>query len=521
MFSYPATYAQLKQIVPAIDLLSDAQTSRTDSSTATEKASWTKEITEGATSGFDQNYSFEQEFSVAGACCGRLVTGRVSAELGLSGSSGFGDLNKSSTSVGRSQGIGVEKPGSFAVPTNYNYLFTPYIFGQKKPGSVFDDEPIDSDVQTFGLLRTAFVADPARNDAGTWWRQSYRDAPDVALNHPSRWNWRQVAVENPLPSNCLNVGFGGTNMDCLDFSEARPDSLRDSNFHVMRGFFISSAQNPGEGPQLTTAVAGDKLTLQARVYNYSFAPMSSGSSVHVRFYVQRLDKDKHTFVGDSILVNDADVVLSPIPPFSDDDGAPLNWVLASTTFDTTSFENDYLVFWVVVWIEDANGKLVAETERHGLKSIPGELNSPAQVPIQKYSNNVGFYNSEFFVFPKQSVLNASPRNGEPASVDIGKVQLSASRALAGQTIDVSAELSATNNSASGVTAVFYDGDPDAGGTIFGLERSPYIGENDTYQVMAPYYARSCGTHELFVVVNKDTPSEIVRRSSPVIVDCGH
>ncbi len=521
VFSYPATHQQLQEIVRDIDELSDAQTSRTDSSTATEKASWTKEVTDGATSGVDQNYSFAAEFSVAGACCGRLVSGSFSAELGLSGSTGFSDLNKSITAVGKSAGIGVEKPGSFALPTNYNYPFTPYIFGQKKPGSVFDDEPLDSDVQTFGLLRTAFVADPARNDAGTWWRQAYRSAPDVALNHPSRWNWRQVAVENPLPPNCLNVGFGGTNMDCLDFSPARPDDLWDSNFHVMRGFFISNAQNPGKGPQLTTATAGDKLTLQARVYNYSFAPMPSGSGVHVRFYVQRLDKDRHTFIGDSMLVNDADVVLSPIPPFSDDDGAPLNWVLASTTFDTSSFENSYIVFWVVVWIEDANGNLVPETARHGLKKVPGVLTSLADVPIQQYSNNVGFYNSEFFVFPKQSALEIAPRNGEPAAIDIGKVELSANRILAGQTLDVSAELSATKNSASGVTAFFYDGDPDAGGTMIGLERSPYIGENDTYQVMTPYYARACGKHQLFVVVNKDTPAEVVRRSSSVIVDCAH
>lgn len=84
----------------------------------------------------------------------------------------------------------------------------------------------------------------------------------------------------------------------------------------MRGFFISSALNPGKGPQLTIATAGDQLTLQTRVYNYSFAAMPSGSSVHVRFYVQPLDKDKNS-VGNSILINNEDVVLSPISPFSD------------------------------------------------------------------------------------------------------------------------------------------------------------------------------------------------------------
>jgi FG-GAP-like repeat len=519
VFSYPATFDQLEEIVPNLELLSKAQTSRTDTSTATERATWTKETTHGATSSFDQNYSFEQEFSVAGAWGTVFTTTTVTGTLNLSGSFGFSDLSKSVTTVGRSAGIGVEKPGTFRTPPSYNYPFTPYILGSKKPASAVDDIPLDTDVKTFGLLRTAFVADPARDDAGSWWRKAYTSAPDVALNHPSRWHWRQVAVENPIPINCLNVGFGGTNMDCLDFSTPRLDDLWDSNFHVMRGFFISSALNPGKGPQLTTATAGDKLTLQTRVYNYSFTAMPPDAGVHVRFYVQPLDKDKHTFVGDSVLVNNEDVVLSPIPPFSDDDKAPLNWVLASTTFDTTPYENKYLVFWVMVWMEDSGGRLVPEIGSHGLKSVPGTLKSPADVPIEDYSNNVGFYNAEFYVFPKESVLAASSRNGEPAAVDIGKMQLSAKRLAPGQIIDVSAELSAAHKSASGVTAVFYEGDPHAGGTAFGLERSPYIAENDTYEVKAPYYAKTCGAHELFIVINKDTPDEILRRSSPVIIDC--
>ena len=516
VFSYPATFAQLQAIAPNLDQLSKAQTSRTDTSTATERATWIKETTEGASTSFDQNYSFEQELSVSGAF-GSLSGG---ATLNLSGSFGFSDLSKSVTTVGNSTGIGVEKPGTFLTPPNYSYAFTPYIFGQKKPASVVDNVPLDSDVQTFGLLRSAFVANPARSDAGSWWRQAYRSAPDVALNHPSRWSWREVAVENPLPPNCLNVGFGGTNMDCLYLSSPLPDDLWDSNFHVMRGLFISSALNPGKGPQLTNATAGDKLALQARVYNYSFAPMPSDSRVHVRFYVQRLNKDKHTFIGDSVLINDEDVVIPPIPPFSDDAGAPLNWVLASTTFDTAPYEKSYLVFWVVVWIEDSSGKLVPEIGSHGLKSIPGALKSPADVQIEDYSNNVGFYNAEFYVFPKTSLLAESPGNGEPAVIDIEKIQLSARRLALGQTIDVSTELSAANNSASGVTAVFYDGDPHNGGRPFGLERSPYIAENDTYQVKAPYYAHTCGAHSLFVVIDQDTPNEILRRSPPVMVDCG-
>jgi len=516
VFSYPATDEQLKKIVPNIQFLSEAQASRTDTSTATERATWTTETTQGATAAVDQNYSFEQEFSVNGAVSYGIATGRAGLSLNLSGSSGLSNLSKSVTSVGRSAGIGIEKPGTFRDPTRYNYSFTPYIFGETKPDTVVDNEPLDADVTSFGLLRTAFTADPARNDAGGWWKQAYHNAPDVALNHPSRWHWRQVG-ENA--SNCLPSSNG---MDCFDLAPSRPDNLWESNFHIMRGFFISSAVSAGKGPQLTTATAGDKLALQARIYNYSFAPMPVGTNVHVRFYAQQIDpNNQHKPVGDSILINNADVLLPPIPPFSDDDGAPLNWVLARTNFDTTGFDGKYLIFWVVVWMEDANGKLMPEIEGHGLRSIPGDLKSLADVQADTYSNNVGFYNSAFYVFPAQSLTATTGGDGEPATIEMANGQISAKRVLQGQTVDISAELVAQNNSASGVTALFYDGDPHDGGVVFGLERTPYIAENGTYQVEAPYSAGTCGKHDLFVVVHEGTPDEVLSRVGKLKVDCGH
>jgi hypothetical protein len=517
VFSYPATYEQLQRIVPQIHLLSKAQSSRTDTSTATERASWTTQTTEGATAGVDQNYSFEQEFSVSGAVSYGIVSGSAGLALNLSGSSGFSNLSKAVTSVGRSAGIGIEKPGTFLVPASYNYLFTPYIFGETKPNTVIDNEPLGQDVTTFGLLRTAFTADPARNDAGGWWKQAYHSAPDVALNHPSRWH-RTPPPDGAMPPNCLNSGSGST--DCINLQPSRPDNLWESNFHVMRGFFISNARSPGKGPQLTTTKAGDKLTLQARVYNYSFTPMPAGSTVHVRFYTQEIDKDnQHKPVGDGILINDADVMLPPIPPFSDDDGAPLNWVLASTNFDTTGYDSKYLIFWVVVWIEDGNGKLVPEVEGHGLRSIPGNLKSLADVQTEEYSNNVGFYNSVFYVFPAQSSARSAAVGDELATIEIVNAQLSEKRVIQGQVVDVSAELIAENNSASGISALFYDGDPHSDGTVFGLEQIPYIAENGTYQVEAPYNASACGKHDLFVVVHEGTPNEVLWRIGKLKINC--
>lgn len=517
VLSYPTNYAQLQQSVSSIDKLSADHTWRTDGSTLTEETKWTTQATDGSSASFDQNYSFEYDLSVVGACCGRLVTGTASAELNLNGSFGFTNLNKAVATVGKSTGIGVEKPGTFLSPPNYNYPVTPFIFGQPTPPNLVDNAPVEGDIETSGILRTAFVADPARNNAGGWWRQTYSSAPDVALNHPSRWEIDSLGLENPIPPNCRQVGSRETTMDCAVLGPSFPNKPWNSLFHIMRGFFISSALNPGKGPQLTTAKAGDKLTLQARVYNYSFAAMAPDTEVHARFYVQPVDGFKAP-VGNSRLINDEDVVLSPIPPFSDDDGAPVNWVLASTTFDTTPYPDQYLTFWVVVWIQSRGGQLVKEIAGHGLKRIPGALNSLADIETEKYSNNVGFYNSEFYVFPKDSVEAEASVMAEPATVEMDALQLSTEDAVRGQVIDVSTLITAEDNSASGITATFYDGDPHAGGTAFGLERAPYVAENGLYKVEAPYYTRTCGAHDIFVVIHGGAPNEILRRAF-LKVDC--
>ena len=523
VLSYPATYALLQQSVSVpLQKLSEDSTWRTDGSIREEQTTWTQQSTEGSSASFDQNYSTETELSVAGACCGGLVTGSVSAELNLSGSTGFSDLNKAVATLGKSTGIGIHKPGTFLTPFNYNYEVTPYIFGEQPPASKGDNTPSSADVQTSGMLRTAFVADPLATLSGGWWKQTYSGAPDVALNHPVRWDIVSTSLETPIPSNCRQSGSSSSTMDCADLQPRYPNNPFVSPFHIMRGFFITGASDSEKkGPQLSTAKAGDQLTLQTRVYNYSLAPMPAGSQVHVRFYAQPWNQNTHKAIGDSVLVNNADVVLNPIPPFSDGPGALLNWTLASTTFDTTPYANQYLTFWVVVWMEDSSGNLVPELSGHGLKAVPGTLKSIADIETEteKYSNNVGFYNSEFYVFPSEPALNAGSLEGEPAAINVGKIQLTATRALAGQVIDVSALLSATGNSASGLTAVFYDGDPQNGGTAFGLERSPYIAQDGTYQVLASYRAHTCGTHQLFIVVGQGTPGEIVRRAPPVRIDC--
>ena len=70
-----------------------------------------------------------------------------------------------------------------------------------------------------------------------------------------------------------------------------------------------------------------------------------------------------------------EVILNPIPGFRGGQTLTPNWALASTTFDTTPYSDTYLVFWVVVWMEQ-NGQLVSEMPGHGITAIPGAMTPP-------------------------------------------------------------------------------------------------------------------------------------------------
>ena len=315
----------------------------------------------------------------------------------------------------------------------------------------------------------------------------------------------------------------------------------------MRCFFISGAASPGQGPQLSTATAGDKLQLETRVYNYSFLPMPAGSTVHVRFYVQPMSNENAP-VGASRLIGETE--LAPIPPFSGKNGAPLNSVLAKTIFDTSNYTDQYVAFWVVTWIEDANGAMVEEPTGHGLLGIPGALTSLADVKAETYSNNVGFYRWLFYVLsrPRPATVNnsqpapllamAAPAgvtasSAEPSAASLNSPSITAlqtmqlttlevssgQKAALDEKVTVSTGLRAGNDPIPGATVIFYDGDPKNGGQIFDMEQVPYVRANDTLQVEVPFRTETCGTHDLYAVTYRETAYERVSEPLVLQVDC--
>ena len=204
-------------------------------------------------------------------------------------------------------------------------------------------------------------------------------------------------------------------------------------------------------------------------------------------------------------------------------------LLVPATFDASQFDqtkdgNVSVVFWVVVWMQDKNGNILKEMPGHGLTGIPGTLASFAdganveecQPDGNCYSNNVGFYPQVFYIAAASA---GAPGPLPSASVDIGKLDVSANPITPRDTVVLSATLSASGGAASGVSVNFYDGDPDNGGRLFAVERIPNIAVDAQHLAQTTYKSNACGVHQLFAVVNRGRSSEVVRRARPVRVDC--
>jgi hypothetical protein len=517
VLSYPANYTQLQLEIPVtLDKLSQDTAFHTDGLVETVKADWAGGSGTNHMNSSTRTYTEEGSLTVTGKVNFPEGSAELKGNVTAGGSQSFGNLHTSQDTLGASTGVGINKPGSFANPGLYSYTVVPYILGQKRPDQDANDIRKPPDLSTYGTIRTVFTVDPTVG-AGPWWQETYGQRPDVALNHPIRWLVTKQNLAAPVPRNCRPLGGDANTMNCASESANQPSDPWSSEFHWMRGFFITDATNAGQGPQMSIANAGDQLSLQTRVYNYSLKAMDPGTTVQVRFYVQPWNSGSSVANGPSVRIDEKS--LPPIPPFDSADGAPLNWVLAGTTFDTTPYAGQDLVFWVVVWMQDANGQLVPEIEGHGLTSIPGpQITSLAEINEETYSNNVGFYNSVLHVLSPPA-LGAEP-GPTTTEVEIDKVDVSGQAAMPpGPAVKVSAMLRAGSKDASGLTVWFYDGDPNSGGTVFNGERVPYIPANRTFRVLALYHAPSCGTHELFLVVNRGTRNEIVRRADPVRVAC--
>ncbi len=509
VLSYPWSLSRLQAQYqdPSMNLLTSGTptTFYTDSSSLVEEAQWQAGESQSVTSGSGTNTSWGTSVSISqkpgieGGAIGNLT-------FSYNGSVSLSTLNTSKTTVGSSTGVGITKPGTFPDPGEYQYAIQPFIFGTQPPAGT--NQPVSElfgtsvpPVETSGILQAAFTADPTDPNAGAWWQGAYPQ-PDLALNHPVRWSVTTETASLP-PPNCIRIAATALTVNCATFNEPQPD-VWTSEFHWMKGLLITPASANGQGPQLAQATAGDQLLLQARVYNYSLTDMPAGTEAVVRFYGQPWDPSQNAVASAAFLIDE--VTLGPIPGFNSasNGGTQPNWALASTTtLDTASYSDQYLVFWVIVWIQDVDGRLVAEMPGHGLKAIPGALTDITEATplLESHSNNIGFYKYAFYIAPPSSGLPLAARRaggaGDRLPLAVEAMSMSPAIAVLNQQVQVSARLRAGTAPLDGVSVYFFDGQENAD-RPFDVESISHIRAGSEYEVRVPFRSTTCGTHTLVV-----------------------
>jgi len=518
IFSYPWNETMLAQQIPqGIQLLSGPQSFFTDDSSQAQHLSWSQSGDNSQTAGTTNTHSYEKSYSLTGGgIVANLVGSSTPGNFSYNDSSSISTLNKSSSSVGASQGVTIVKPGSFLENSLYQYQVQPFIFGRLSSPNTVDAVSLPQNIQTTGPLQTAFAANPSNSNAGSWWSGSpYAQAIDVALNHPRRWN-----ISTPSGTQTtLNCLVAGGRNNCLTFNEPDASDLWNSEFYWMRGLFVTV--NGLDGPQRNQATAGEEVNLQARIYNYSFMDMPSNSTIKVQFYRQAINGTIPS--GDSVLI--AEESANPLPGFNSTNSPDTpNWAMVTTTLDTTGLDNTYHIFWVVVWVEDGSGNLLTELQGHGLDAKPGTLTSIDQVSLEMvdldganttFSNNVGYLHLKFYIAPASTQLPGAELD---AVLSIQNAVVTPEDATPGEKVIISADITSDDAAANAVHVQFF---PDASvweahqadpsqpvPRPFDLELIPHIGAGETDRLEVPYRADNCGTQHILIVAKSGATGEV-------------
>ena len=302
VFSYPGSLAQLQLAFPGVTVLSEEPSPgrATDTSSTAYGTSWGGSGTAERTSGTVNSFAESLGVSLtAGVKDPPFVSENSAASLDVSGSQSFASLNTSTQTLSASEGITVTKPSfDSRVVQCCQYDFSGYILGNKPFADTFqqidlkDGNGSPLNISSYGPLYVGFTANPLSQPSGGWWRQAYT-LPDVGFNHPARWQWDGATVTfNTRPKDLATLATA-------------------PGFYQMKGFFINRAGDPLSGPNMTTANAGDRLQLTARVYNFSPVATDDPALVHpaqtifVTFWVQEYDAAQRKLVGSGSVIDAA------------------------------------------------------------------------------------------------------------------------------------------------------------------------------------------------------------------------
>jgi hypothetical protein len=565
VFSYPGSLALLKAneslsgTATDIDLLTPSNSVWDSQEPEEVSVQWTGGGGRSKSIDITKEFSFGLGGSLKGSEGVKGVESTsVKLKLSTEQSGSFGNLNTTGHEWAASTGVTLKRglgPAGNSSDDNLLYQGATFIYGLNATvGTIAPDlgaPSSETNVATHGPFKVGHVANVLSTSlpaSGNWWRQAYTVAPDLAFNHPQRWLQRspEGSVPQQVRFNCP-IGFES------DFEEPEEDpgscvanenepntsNLATAAFYKMKGLFVTAGDSE-TGPASSLATLGDILKLQARVYNYSLANMPNGATAHVRFYAQPWDSTHATFAGgngkygfaDAIYIGEQ-ILFDPVPAYcggsqgfdSCSTETVPNWVMATVQWDTSTLspqpikDTEYK-FWVVVWMEDSNGNLLDEIDGHGLTAIPDPaVASFAEIPVETYSNNLGFYNQTFsLLLPDGSTPEAL--NPEPVErrLAINALEIELERLKKHEQSMVRVHYQASGERYDDVKVLLFEGD-SADGQLLDMELIPRMGIDEPTVVALPYIPRTCGAHSLFVQTFQNDGTEPVTETIAFDVPC--
>lgn len=580
VLSYPWTNEQVQSLFPTTDLdpKLDVQGLPAAGPLST-TFEWTG-IGETVDSiGKERTLSFDTSYSISIGANAEVdvfsIGGETNDSFSFNASTSASTVNTTATKVEGKIGFATNVPDASDMRSgsnvDYGYDFDVSVFGQKHPlcptkpplppeGKVctFDQPPLTETVTTQGTLWAGYLADLSM--AGNWWTSpttDYFTHHDVALNHPQRW---ARDPSKATGSNCLTDSASDTGL-CYVRSPSglAPDEIWDNEFYQMKGLFVLPSEKseagdylPPEGPQTLILPPDRKAWLRARIHNLSFvatdksgAGNPTNNSVHVRFYAQEWDATNHVPAAgkQSVLVEEIELSqcipghgASTNPKTACANGGDANWVLATTSspFDPTAAgidlgtEGAYVLFWVLVWMEDPSGQLVAEVAEHGITSLPGELTSftDAGSLSQMYGNNIGFFHAPVFICPSNaecstaSMASAAQSDGEESAASpltVSVFDIPRDTVARNRPTRIRASLYGGNSAAGAVHVALWSNPMGEAPAIFDVELVPYLRSADRYLVSTAYRPKACGPHEIRLVADPGARGAPVERATELNV----
>jgi hypothetical protein len=553
LLSYPASATMLESIVNNQGLpfnpLTPTNNNWNPLTQGSTNVNWTEGTSAGATTGSTSSHSFNTSVSASASVNFEGFGGSASGSFDYNDSTSVSTLNQSvnsfSSSLGVTQNYGISTGG---LDQAYSYQGNTLVYSQTNSNVIQTDLAPPTSIQAQGFIDVGQTADILFNEsANQWWKQTYGSLPDIALNHPARWNSKALTAPQTgevVWENCPYLYQASVSSpECASNTPKQTpvQGYATYPYYLMKGLFITPG-GTSNGPQTAIVQQGGSLNLRARVYNYSLVNYQSYDQLVVQFYAQQYNGTTGAFVDDPVGSGQfAQAVYlgtgstqdntNNAPPSAycggtagESDPCPdsttNNYKNAYLTWDTTSnaaFAADtYWVIWVVAWVVNTDtGLLEPEPTGHGFTTLPAsstQFHDPSQVPIELYSNNLGIYNQVVSIIgasssttPAASSAIAGPAAREAATtpaakkLTLGKISTnSSSPVLRYQPTAILAPHVVTGDHVDSIFTEYFDGDPDKGGTVFDTQHVPHVVGGSQYVDRALFRPQTCGEHEIFV-----------------------